>query len=420
MRRGRPPGRDLRAASATLRDEYADRSARASRTFRAACPATPTSCCPENGFNVARALVGTEGTCVTMLEAKVRAGAQPARARARGARLPRHLPGRRPRAGRQRAQPIALEGSTTSHRLHEEEAHEARGPRAAADGRRLAVGRVRRRRPTRKRSARREALHGRPCRRKRHVDEARRPTRASKRCCGRCASRASAPPPCSRRAGQLARLGGLGRRARGRRRLPARPAQALRPLRLRRRAVRPLRPGLHPLPDRLRPVTADGIAAWLRFLDEAADLVAKYGGSLSGEHGDGQARGELLPKMFGDEHRTRRSASSRHLGPAGQDEPRQGRRRLPARREPAPGPDYRPWEPETHFSFAATTTARSRTRRSAASGVGKCRSHDGKGTMCPSYMVTQRGEALDARPRAPAVRDARRRRRSRTAGATRR
>jgi FAD/FMN-containing dehydrogenase len=36
-------------------------------------------------------------------------------------------------------------------------------------------------------------------------------------------------------------------------------------------------------------------------MEEAADLVVGYGGSLSGEHGDGQARAELLPKMFGPE-----------------------------------------------------------------------------------------------------------------------
>ncbi len=40
---------------------------------------------------------------------------------------------------------------------------------------------------------------------------------------------------------------------------------------------------------------------WRRFLDEAADLVVRYGGSLSGEHGDGQARGALLEKMYGPE-----------------------------------------------------------------------------------------------------------------------
>ncbi len=45
----------------------------------------------------------------------------------------------------------------------------------------------------------------------------------------------------------------------------------------------------------------DGIAKFRRFMEEAADLVVGYGGSLSGEHGDGQARAELLPKMFGPE-----------------------------------------------------------------------------------------------------------------------
>ena len=48
-------------------------------------------------------------------------------------------------------------------------------------------------------------------------------------------------------------------------------------------------------------VTAEGIATFRRFIERAADLVVSYGGSFSGEHGDGQSRGELLPKMFGDD-----------------------------------------------------------------------------------------------------------------------
>src|SRR5579864_2037301 len=47
--------------------------------------------------------------------------------------------------------------------------------------------------------------------------------------------------------------------------------------------------------------SADGIKKFRKFMEEAADLVLSYGGSLSGEHGDGQARAELLPKMFGPE-----------------------------------------------------------------------------------------------------------------------
>src|SRR5205814_484524 len=48
-------------------------------------------------------------------------------------------------------------------------------------------------------------------------------------------------------------------------------------------------------------VRAAGIARFRSFVQDAADLVVSYGGSLSGEHGDGQSRAELLPKMFGPE-----------------------------------------------------------------------------------------------------------------------
>ena len=48
-------------------------------------------------------------------------------------------------------------------------------------------------------------------------------------------------------------------------------------------------------------VTSEGIARYRAFVEEAARLVVKYGGSLSGEHGDGHARAELLPIMFGAE-----------------------------------------------------------------------------------------------------------------------
>src|SRR5207248_5347667 len=48
-------------------------------------------------------------------------------------------------------------------------------------------------------------------------------------------------------------------------------------------------------------VTAPGVRKFRSFIEEAADLVLHYGGSFSGEHGDGQSRAELLPKMFGPE-----------------------------------------------------------------------------------------------------------------------
>ncbi|MEI7033533.1 FAD-binding and (Fe-S)-binding domain-containing protein [Streptomyces pratensis] len=47
--------------------------------------------------------------------------------------------------------------------------------------------------------------------------------------------------------------------------------------------------------------SAGGVARFRRFSEETARLVVAHGGSLSGEHGDGQARAELLPRMYGDE-----------------------------------------------------------------------------------------------------------------------
>ncbi|WP_369216364.1 FAD-binding and (Fe-S)-binding domain-containing protein [Streptomyces flavofungini] len=48
-------------------------------------------------------------------------------------------------------------------------------------------------------------------------------------------------------------------------------------------------------------ITPEGVARFRRFSEEVADVVVAHGGSLSGEHGDGQARAELLPKMYGPE-----------------------------------------------------------------------------------------------------------------------
>ncbi|MEU0830735.1 FAD-binding and (Fe-S)-binding domain-containing protein [Streptomyces sp. NPDC005969] len=48
-------------------------------------------------------------------------------------------------------------------------------------------------------------------------------------------------------------------------------------------------------------LSGDGVARFRRFSEELAALVVAHGGSLSGEHGDGQARAELLPRMYGDE-----------------------------------------------------------------------------------------------------------------------
>nr|WP_241267067.1 FAD-binding and (Fe-S)-binding domain-containing protein [Streptomyces scabichelini] len=48
-------------------------------------------------------------------------------------------------------------------------------------------------------------------------------------------------------------------------------------------------------------LSREGVGRFRRFSEELAELVVAHGGSLSGEHGDGQARAELLPKMYGEE-----------------------------------------------------------------------------------------------------------------------
>src|SRR5579871_507232 len=133
--------------------------------------------------------------------------------------------------------------------------------------------------------------------------------------------------------------------------------------------------------------TAEGIAKYRRFVEEAADLVVSHGGSLSGEHGDGQSRGELLPKMFGPElvqaFRTFKSIwdPDNRMNPGKKIDPH------PLDANLRLGTDFRPAQPPTHFQFPNDegSLARATTR---CVGVGDCRRETG-GTMCPSYMVTR-------------------------------
>ena len=133
--------------------------------------------------------------------------------------------------------------------------------------------------------------------------------------------------------------------------------------------------------------SAEGIARWKAFLDEAAHLVTAYGGSLSGEHGDGQARGALLPIMFGDEIVQAFREFKAAWDPEGKMNPGKVVDAYPVDENLRWGPQYHPWDPPTHFSFAddAGSFAHAANR---CVGTGKCRKHD-TGTMCPSYMATR-------------------------------
>jgi FAD/FMN-containing dehydrogenase/Fe-S oxidoreductase len=133
--------------------------------------------------------------------------------------------------------------------------------------------------------------------------------------------------------------------------------------------------------------TAPGIEHYRRFMEDAADLVVRYGGSISGEHGDGQARAELLPRMFGDEvvqaFRELKSIwdPDWKLNPGKVVDPYALDSNLRV------GTGYLPAQPDTHFRFPHDDGSLARGVLRCV-GVGECR-REGGGTMCPSYMVTR-------------------------------
>ncbi|HEX7831435.1 MAG TPA: FAD-linked oxidase C-terminal domain-containing protein [Thermoanaerobaculia bacterium] len=133
-----------------------------------------------------------------------------------------------------------------------------------------------------------------------------------------------------------------------------------------------------------------GIAKFRAFINDAADLVASYGGSFSGEHGDGQARAALLEKMFGPELMT----AFREFKAIWDPDWKMNPGKLIAPYEPDEnlrlGADYKPWNPETRFAYAEDH-GRMNHAVLRCVGVGKCRRLDG-GTMCPSYQVTREEE----------------------------
>jgi FAD/FMN-containing dehydrogenase/Fe-S oxidoreductase len=133
-----------------------------------------------------------------------------------------------------------------------------------------------------------------------------------------------------------------------------------------------------------------GILKFREFLDRATDIVIAHGGSLSGEHGDGQARAALLPKMFGPElmqafrefkaiwDPQNKMNPGKVVDPVAVYEP-QDNLRL--------GAEYKEHNHPTYFSFPDDHGSLSDATLRCV-GVGACRKTDA-GTMCPSYMATR-------------------------------
>jgi FAD/FMN-containing dehydrogenase/Fe-S oxidoreductase len=134
-------------------------------------------------------------------------------------------------------------------------------------------------------------------------------------------------------------------------------------------------------------VTEAGIRNFRSFVEEAADLTVRLGGSLSGEHGDGQARGELLGRMYGPELMEAFREFKRIWDPEWKMNPGKKIDANPIDQNLRLGAGYNPPHLKTYFSFpeehghfAEATTL--------CVGVSKCRK-DENGTMCPSYMATR-------------------------------
>ncbi|HSA72055.1 MAG TPA: FAD-binding and (Fe-S)-binding domain-containing protein [Burkholderiales bacterium] len=133
--------------------------------------------------------------------------------------------------------------------------------------------------------------------------------------------------------------------------------------------------------------TPAGLAHWRRFLTKAAELVVKYGGSLSGEHGDGQAKGELLPIMFGPELMQAFREFKRAWDPQNRMNPGKLIDALPLDANLRLGPEYKPVSVKTKFSFLSPVGDGFVRAAEHCIGMGKCRARSG-GTMCPSYRAT--------------------------------
>ncbi len=144
------------------------------------------------------------------------------------------------------------------------------------------------------------------------------------------------------------------------------------------------------------PKSKEGIAQWMKFVDEAADLVISYGGSLSGEHGDGQARGALLPKMYGTKVMQAFEEFKQVWDPDWKMNPGKLIRPYRIDENLRYGANYIPLltkergrgevEVETYFAFPDDEGSFSRAIERCV-GAGVCRKDDG--VMCPSYVATR-------------------------------
>jgi FAD/FMN-containing dehydrogenase/Fe-S oxidoreductase len=136
--------------------------------------------------------------------------------------------------------------------------------------------------------------------------------------------------------------------------------------------------------------TEEGIRKFRGFVEEASDLVVGYGGSFSGEHGDGQSRAEFWPKMFGPELMQAFRDFKALWDPDWKMNPGKLIEPYKVDENLRLGAEYHPWQPETHFKFPDDQGSLAQAALRCV-GVGKCRSYE-DGVMCPSFRATREEE----------------------------
>jgi FAD/FMN-containing dehydrogenase/Fe-S oxidoreductase len=154
----------------------------------------------------------------------------------------------------------------------------------------------------------------------------------------------------------------------------------------------------------VRPVinmkTESGVRKFETIANEVADLVLEYGGALSGEHGDGLVRSPFLKKMFGDAIYEAFREIKRTFDPYGLFNPGKIVDAPPVTSNLRFGANYTARNPKTFFDFSEYGGLAGALEM--CSGVGACRKKLA-GTMCPSYMAT-REESDSTRGRANVLR----------------
>ena len=155
---------------------------------------------------------------------------------------------------------------------------------------------------------------------------------------------------------------------------------------------------IRPLVDLKR---QEGVAKMASIANAVSDLVLEFGGSMSGEHGDGRARSVWNEKMFGPQVYEAFRQVKKAFDPAGIMNPGNVVDSPPMTENLKIGPSYRPLEVKTGFRFAEEGSFAHAIEM--CNGQGACRKLTG--TMCPSYMVT-RDEEHSTRGRANALRSA--------------